>query len=124
MSVGISRFEIVNPMSSLTSPGRVWEPVGVVRRAGAIARGTKAKVGSCLVALIAVTGCSATDSLSLESTCAEYFELPSDVRQDQLNRLGIESKWIGAGNPLYLINLEYVCAQSPSQTLRSAMGVK
>ena len=75
------------------------------------------------VCTIGIVGCSSKE-LTLSSTCTDYMKLPPEQRHAAANQLGMANDWNGAGNPLYLTNLDYTCGQSPSITLRSAMGIK
>lgn len=121
--VGLSRFEHVNEISAAPSSDRLGKLVKADKRAGVISGGAKALIVGVMVALVALAGCSSTESLTLDSTCAEYFELPSDERRDELNQLGVANGWIGAGNPLYLANFEASCGQSPSRSIGSVLDV-
>lgn len=74
----------------------------------------------CTAAL--VTGCGGSE-LSLASTCRQYFALDSSTRVDQLNRLGMDAGWKGAGNPMGVATFEAGCGQNPDATVGDMMGV-
>lgn len=80
-------------------------------------------VAVAIASSLAIVGCSGSKSLTLSSTCADYLKLSTEQRHTAANQLGVDNHWVGAGNPLYLTNLDYTCGQSPNITLKSAMGI-
>jgi hypothetical protein len=65
---------------------------------------------------------SAGGGVSASSLCWDYLKLPADQRYDIALRLSSQLHAIDAGNPMWGPNLDYNCAEQPSQTLRAAFG--
>lgn len=74
-----------------------------------------------LVTLAAIAACG-TPKLTADSTCQEYLQRPGQERSDTAIRLSSELRATDAGNPMWALNLDYNCGQSPNSTLRSAFG--
>ncbi|ODU06300.1 MAG: hypothetical protein ABS81_05075 [Pseudonocardia sp. SCN 72-86] len=65
---------------------------------------------------------SAGGAVGASSLCRDYLKLPADQRYDIALRLSSQLHATDAGNPMWGPNLDYNCAEQPSQTLRAAFG--
>jgi hypothetical protein len=75
-----------------------------------------------LIVGIGLVACGAP-KLTADSKCKDYLQLPSQERSDTAVRLSSELGAESAGNPMWAMNLDYNCGQSPNGTLRSAFGL-
>lgn len=82
---------------------------------------TLSAVALTLATAVALTGCG-SQKLTADSTCQDYLQRPGQERSDTAIRLSSELRATDAGNPMWAMNLDYNCGQSPNSTLRSAFG--
>jgi hypothetical protein len=74
------------------------------------------------LSLLGAAACGPGQQLTGASLCRDYLKLPADERSDAALRLSSEVHAKDAGNPMWALNLDYNCSQTPNKTIRSAFG--
>lgn len=70
------------------------------------------------VALLAACGSSLTSG----SSCADFLHASPTERDSAVKDVGLKMHINGAGSPLVLPNVEYLCGNTPSMTLGQAVA--